>query len=264
MKNSFELVLTCILALWLGGFFFSCKETANKSFEKVFDEPYKKVIGNSQDSFLSYTFVDSVQVLSEINREAFPFNGRFFSSVSWNDKLGGNILIISEKGKYDEGNGRKEIFSYHYVKRDTLYDVLWQMNDFVDGWGCDLDIQFINFFPLISDIDSNGIAETAIFYSLNNRCDAVSFPAKLIVHEGEEKFAIRGIRNQFMCPPEEVNNEFLANDGLPPIKYKNIDTVYSILDSSIINFYSHQWDNFISLENKLKGALPDSLIKTIN
>lgn len=194
MKSSFEQILTCILALWIGGFFLCCQETAKKSHAKVIDD--------SQDNFLSYTLVDSIQVLAEINRVALPFNGRFFWSVSWNDKLGGNILIISEKGEYDEGNGRKEIFAYHYVKRDSLYDVLWQMNDFVDGWGCDLDIQLINYFPLISDIDSNGIAETAIFYSLNNRCDAVSFPAKLIVHEGEDKLAIRGIRGQFLNPPE--------------------------------------------------------------
>jgi hypothetical protein len=264
MKSNLEKISICILAFLIVGFFLSCKETAKKSSEEAFDEPHEKVIDDGQDNFLSYTVVDSVQVLAEINRGALPFNGRFFLSVFWNDKLGGNSLIISEKGKYNEGNGRKEIFSYHYVKRDTLYDVLWQMNDFVDGRGCDLDIQLINFFPIISDVDSNGIAETAIFYSLNNRCDAVSFPAKLIVHEEENMFAIRGIRDQFLSPPEELNNKYRANDGLPPLKYKNLDTGYSILDTSIINFYSHQWDNFISLENKLKGSLPDSLIKTIN
>lgn len=263
MKSSFEQILSCLLALWVGGFFLCCEETTKKIAEEVFDEPHEKVIDEGQGDFLSDTFVDSVRFLTEINRKALPFNGRFFSSVSWNDKLGSNILIISEKGEYDQGNGRKEIFTYHYVKRDTLNAVLWQMNDFVDGWGCDLDIQLIGIFPLISDIDSNGIAETAIFYSLNNRCDAVSFPAKLIVHEGENMFAIRGIRGQFLNPPEELSNKYRANDGLPPLKYKNLDTTYSILDSSIINFYSHQWDSFISLENELKGALPASLIKTI-
>lgn len=256
MKSSVEQILTYLLALWIVGFFLCCEQTAKKIPEEVIDD--------GQDDFLSNTFVDSIQVLAEIDREVLPFNGRFFSSVSWNDKLGGNIIIISEKGKYDDGNGRKEIFAYHYVKRDTLYAVLWQMNDFVDGWGCDLDIQLINIFPLISDIDSNGIAETAIFYSLNNRCDAVSFPAKLIVHEGEDKFAIRGVRGQFLSPPEELNNKYRAKDGLPPLKYKNLDTARSMLDPSIINFYSHQWDTLISLENKLKGALPVGLIKTIN
>jgi hypothetical protein len=264
MKSSFEQILTWILVFWIGGFFLCCRETAKTDSEEAFDEARERVIDDGQDNYLSHIFVDSVQVLAEISRDTLGFNGRFFSAVSWNDRLGGNILVLTEKGKYDEGNGRKEIFAYHYVKRDTLYDVLWQMNDFVDGWGCDLDIQLINFFPLISDIDSNGIAETAIFYSLNNRCDAVSFPAKLIVHQGEDVFAIRGIRDQFLIPPEELNNKYRANDGLPPLRYKNLDAGYSMLDTSIINFYSHQWDNFISLENKLKGALPDSLIKIIN
>jgi hypothetical protein len=264
MKSNFEELLCFTLALLIGVFFLGCKEAANKSAEEAFDGHHEKAIDDGQDNFLSYDFVDSIQVLAEVNREALPFNGRFFWSISWNDKLGGNIFIISEKGKYDEGNGRKEIFAYHYVKRDSLYGLLWQMNDFVDGWGCDLDIQLINFFPLISDIDSNGIAETAIFYSLNNRCDAGSLPAKLIVHEGEDKFAIRGIREQHLNPPEEINNKYRANDGLAPLKYKNLDTAHSVIHPSIINLYSHQWDKFISLENKLQGALPDSLITIIN
>ena len=218
----------------------------------------------SQERYPSYTFVDSIRVLTVINPKILPFNGHFFSAVSWNDKLGRNVLILSEQGNYEDGNGRREVFAYHYVKRDTFYTLLWQMNDFVDGLGCDLKIELIHFFPFISDIDSNGIAETAIFYSLDNRCDAVSFPAKLIIHEGAEKFAIRGIRNQFLEPPEAIRNEYRSNDGLPPIKYKNLDAGNSKMDSSIIHFYSLQWDDFISLENKLEGALPDSLIKTLN
>lgn len=219
---------------------------------------------SDQDSSLSYIAVDSINVLTAINPAVLPFNGRFFSAVSWKDKLGDNTLILSEQGAYDGGNGRREVFAYHYVKRDSVYAILWQMNDFVDGLGCDLNIQLINFFPLISDVDSNGIAETALFYALDNRCDAVSFPANLIVHEGEKKFAIRGIINQFLGPSEEVINAYRAEEGLPPMKYKNVDTGSSKLDSSIITFYSHQWDDFISLENKLEGALPDSLSKTIN
>ena len=264
MKSSFEQILICLLTYLIAGFFWGCEETVKKSANEAFDAAHEKEIDSGQDSSLSYIFVDSVRALTEINPEIFPFNGRFCTSVSWNDKLGGNIFIISEQGKYDKGNGRKEVFAYHYVKRDTSNEMLWQMDDFVDGWGCDLNIQLINIFPLISDIDSNGIAETAIFYSLDNRCDAVPFPAKLIVHEGEEKFSITGIRNQFLGPPEDLNNEYRTNDGLPPMKYKILDRGSSALDSSIINFYSRQWDNFITLENKLNGALPDSLINTMN
>lgn len=253
-----------MLASIIVGFILCCEEPTIKSAEEAFVKPHEKAIDDGQDDFLPYAFVDSVQVLTEVNREALPFNGRFFLSVSWNDKLGGNTFIFSEKGKYDEGNGRKEIFAYHYVKRDTSYGLLWKMNDFVDGWGCDLDIQLINFFPFISDVDSNGIAEIAIFYSLNNRCDAVSLPAKLIVHEGKDKFAIRGIRDQYLNPPEEINNKYRANDGLPPLKYKNLDTAYARLDTSIIHFYTHQWDSFIALENTLQGDLPESLITIIN
>jgi hypothetical protein len=263
MKNSFRPILTYIIPLLIIGVHSSCQETI-KSPKEAIDEPQEKVVGNAQNGISSYDSVDSVYTLEEIDRKALPFNGLFLSALSWNDKLGNNILILSEKGTYDNGNGRKELFAYHYVKRDTSYDVLWQINDFVDGSGCDLSIELIKFFPLISDVDSNGIAETAIFYSLDSRCDAGSFPAKLIIHEGANKVAIRGIRAQFLGPPEEVNNKYRAEMDLPPVKYKNLDTGSSLMDDLIVNYYSHQWDNFISLENKLEGTLPDSLLIRIN
>ena len=65
-------------------------------------------------------------------------------------------------------------------------------------------------------------------------------------------------------PPESIRNQFLAKEGLPPIKYKNIDADSTILNNSIIDFYAQQWDEFIALENQLQGALPDSLIMIIN
>lgn len=264
MKSSFEQIPAGILTLLIGVSLLCCIETVERKDTEAFSESLLKVIDDEQDHFLSNSIVDSVRNVTEINRGILPFDGRLFSSVSWNDKLGGNVLVISESGTYDEGNGRKEIFLYHYLKRDSIYDVLWQMNDFVDGRGCDLDIQIINFFPLISDIDSNGIAESAIFYSMNNRCDAGAFPVNLIVHEGKGKFIITGIRDQYLDPPEELMNEYRAKDGLPPLQYKNIVQGYSKLDTSIINYYSYQWDNFINLENKLEGALPNDLIKIIN
>ena len=263
MKNSFNPIPTCIISLLIIGFSSSCQET-KKSPREIFDESQEKVVGNDQNGISSNNAVDSVYTLEEIDRKTLPFNGHFLSALSWKDKLGNNILVLSEKGAYGNGNGRKELFAYHYVKRDTAYDALWRINDFVDGFGCDLNIEIINFFPLVSDIDSNGIAETAIFYSLDARCDAVSFPAKLIIHEGANKVTIRGIRAQFLGPSEEVNNKYRAEMGLPPEQYKNLDTGSSLMDDLIVKYYSHQWDNFISLENKLEGILPDSLLMRIN
>lgn len=264
MNCSFKKILTSVLALLMGGVLLSCKETTKGSSEEIRNKTFEKENNHSQKNLSAYTIVDSIQTLDEVERKAFPFNGRFLLSRSWNDKLGHNTFIISEKGNYENGKSQKEIFTYHYVQADSVSRILWQMNDFVDGLGCDLNIQLINFFPLVSDIDSNGIAETAIFYSLNNRCDAVAFPAKLIVHEGTDLFKIRGVREQFLNPPEELNNKYQLKAGLPPIKYKKIETNGSKLDTCIVNFYSRQWDEFISLENKLQGGLPNSLIILIN
>lgn len=262
MKNRYKLITSCLLTVLIIGFCSSCQEI-KKSTEDATDESQEEVLGQAQNDVIPTSAVDSIYPLEEVDRRVLPFKGQFLSALSWKDRLGSNILILSGKGTYDEGNGRKELFAYHYVKRDTVYDVLWQINDFVDGDGCDLSIELIQLFPLISDIDSNGIAETAIFYSLNARCDAVSFPAKLIIHEGANKVAIRGIRAQFLGPPEEVNNVYRAEEGLPPLKYKNLDTGSASMNEVIVDYYAQQWDTFIALENQLRGTLPDSLLMRI-
>ena len=256
----FGYLLTCLLA----GLIVRCGETAKADAEKTLEVTHEKSTSIDHESSQLFTFVDSIRVLAEVDPRIFPFSGHFFLSLSWNDKLGCNVLILSEDGEYEEGTGQRELFAYHYIRRGGFYDVLWQMHDSVVGLGCDLNIQLIDFFPLISDVDSNGVAEAAIFYSLDNRCDAVAFPATLIVHEGTGEIAISGMRNQCMGPPENLLNEYRAEDGLPPLKYKNLETGTQSLDSSIINFYSQQWDEFISLENALNGSLPDSLIRVIN
>jgi hypothetical protein len=80
-------------------------------------------------------------------------------------------------------------------------------------------------------------------------------PAKL---QSEE------LERNFWGPPEEVNNQYQAEMGLPSMKYKNLDTSSSRMDDSIVNYYSNQWDDFIALENRLRGYLPDSLLIRID
>lgn len=226
--------------------------------------PQEKTVQTAENLDSSCDTVQSVQTLEMVDREIQPYNGDIVLARSWCDQLGENTLIISEKGEYDHGNGRKEIFGYHYVKRDTSHDLLWQMNDYVDGMGCDLGIELIDFFPLISDIDTDGIAETAIYYSLDARCDAVPYPAKLIIHEGIGKQAIRGIRAQYLGPPQSVNNRYRSEQGLPPMSYKDIDRGSSSMDDRIIEHYSVQWDRFIEVETTTQGALPDSLVRRLD
>lgn len=226
--------------------------------------PRKKTASITEKHISSCDTSDVVQILELVDREALAYNGDLVLARSWCDQLGENTLIISEKGEYDHGNGRKEICAYHYFKRDTSHDLLWQMNDYVDGMGCDLGIELIDFFPLISDIDADGIAETAIYYSLDARCDAVPYPAKLIIHEGADKAAIRGIRAQHLGPPESINNRYRAEQGLPPMSYKDIDRGSSSMDDRIIEHYSAQWGRFIELETTTQGALPDSLVRRLD
>lgn len=261
IKSSKRLFCFVLILLILESFL-ACGDSAPPAADATPSRPAETSPDPLTDHHIDTTSVQSVQTLTTVDRTATPYNGRFVTATGWRDRLGDHILVVSEKGSYADGHGRKELFGYHYTQRDTLYDLLWQMNDYVDGAGCDLNVELIRYLPIVSDVDRNGIAETALFYALDNRCDASAYPAKLIVHEGRSKLAVRGLRAQYLNPPEAILNRYLAEEGLPPLRYKTLDAAAAAMDTTITSHYARRWDDFVRLENEVQGNLPDRMVRS--
>lgn len=128
------------------------------------------------------------------------FKGQFKEGWQWDDKLGKNILITSyvdafgdnQENEFGEEGQTAELHAFHFVKKDTGYMLLWKISDAMKSCPFDLTVTFIKGSTTVTDLDSNGIAETTIQYKLACRSDVSPAYMKLIMHEDTTKYSLRG------------------------------------------------------------------------
>ncbi len=127
------------------------------------------------------------------------YKGKIIKSLNWTDKNGENILVLTEvapflsakrKGGNDDYDA--ELYAYLYLKNEGTYQLLWKVTDFIRQCPLDITTAFQTEALSITDLDSNGIAETWLLYRLACRSDVSPSTMKLIMYEGNKKYAIRG------------------------------------------------------------------------
>ncbi len=146
---------------------------------------------------------DSIKV-SEIGADAIPktitFEGNLTKAVRWRDDLGDNIVVLSESGLHRsdkfrhefEDSSDAELFAHHYTIKPKQTQQVWKMYDFVTDCPVDIVAQFFPKFPIITDLDHNGIAEVWVMYKVDCHGDVSPVTTKLIMYEGNKKYAMRG------------------------------------------------------------------------
>lgn len=131
---------------------------------------------------------------------ALQFRGKLHEAWQWTDKLGENILITSfvaafddkQKNEYGEEGQTAELHAFHFIKKDAAYRILWKISDAEKACSFDITTEFINGSTMVTDLDSNGVAETTIQYKLACRSDVSPAYMKLIMHQDSLKYSLRG------------------------------------------------------------------------
>jgi hypothetical protein len=126
------------------------------------------------------------------------YSGHITKAVTWKDNVGTNYVLTTETGEYkskdQEGEEYKNaaLYVYHYVTKTGSTTLLWKIYDYSKDCPFDVFIKFIDKAFKITDLDKNGIAEVWLMY--NNQCtsDVSPAPTKIIMYEGDKKFAVRG------------------------------------------------------------------------
>jgi hypothetical protein len=181
----------------------------------------------------------NVQYNCAVDSKQTPYHGTLKTAVSWDDKKGKNILIIAERpqyfwndenkaiGKYaedpDDDTEVAELFVWHYVfyPQENKWKILWTLNDFEFGC-CDVEMEYTPWSLRVSDLDSNGIAESIFTYASSGGTGPIDnwWDGKLILHLDTLKYSIKGaLGNQDI----EKNNELIYSknfDQLRPV-FKN-------------------------------------------
>lgn len=140
------------------------------------------------------------------------YKGSIDTAVRYWDKDGEHILIASYYEKDDttelvmekaDGKGDSTsvgssdtrsayLYAYNYLVTGKTAKLLWQMKDFVEECGEDVTAYYLPATFAVTDLDHNGQAEVWLMYKLNCAGDVSPVTMKVIMHQGAQKYAMRG------------------------------------------------------------------------
>jgi len=173
------------------------KESAEKKSEKsIIDRP---------------TFQLAVDYNFKVNKKQTPWQGDLIESAYWTDYRGENIVIISELPQYfweeKKPQYRKlekdlddtevaELFAYHYIYNKKLkkWKAYWVLND-LKFFCCDVYMNYLPGSLKISDLDSNGKAESVFSYysCAGTQALDLNYNGKLILHVDSAKYSLKSM-----------------------------------------------------------------------
>lgn len=168
------------------------------------------------------------------------YDGNVVTGKRWNDKNGENILILTKtnlkekkvrKSGYEETDLECELYGYHYVSSGGSYSLLWKIQDFVKECWFDLTLDFIPGSLSITDINENGVAESTFLYKMACRSDVSPSELKLIMHENEAKYALRG-------------NMLIKIEGFNEGGNYKIDKSFDSAPDGFLDYAKSQWKEY--------------------
>nr|WP_100338587.1 hypothetical protein [Hymenobacter chitinivorans] len=127
--------------------------------------------------------------------------GKLVEAKTWQDRSGENLLLVSRTPELPEPDGpdeaegarRVELYARQYVRRAGAgYELLWKLQDNVGHCPVDIVLGIIPGSTAITDLDKDGQTETMLVYQQACRGDVSADGLKLIMHEGQAKYALRG------------------------------------------------------------------------
>lgn len=160
------------------------------------------------------------------------YKGEIIAMAKWEDKLGANVLFVTEtKEISDGGNLSKELYAYHYTITDKENGLIWKINDFIKDCPVDVTLSYIPKSLSITDLDNNSIAESTFLYRMACKGDVSPDDMKLMMHEGETKYAIRGQMKL------KMNNETYGGE-------MKVDESFNKAPKEFVEYAKERWGKF--------------------
>ncbi|KQO32712.1 hypothetical protein ASF10_21240 [Flavobacterium sp. Leaf82] len=185
-------------------------------------KPEKKEAPEVLENTESNVSKNEALVVNKIDSTQFPktikYEGFIKNAVRWKDKLGDNIVITTETGIYTskkfkheaEDSSDAELFAYHYIISNNEVKQTWKVYDYISDCPVDIVASFVKNTFKVTDLDNNGIAEVWLMYKTVCHGDVSPSNMKIIMYEGNNKYAMRGENKVQVGSDENDKKSFIG------------------------------------------------------
>lgn len=211
----------------------STDSTKKDSTSQTKQDPNNK-LSTSSDSSQKNTSADIKNVSYEPGKlpASVKYDGKIVGGARWEDKNGVNVVIITETEEKTTGDNRsKELFGYQFILDGENAKQVWKINDFIKDCPVDIMLSLIPKSLTVTDINRNGIGESTFLYRMSCKGDVSPDDMKLIMHEGEAKYPIRGSMIQIM-------------EGKKYGGEMKVDAAFDKAPSGFFAYAQEQWKKF--------------------
>lgn len=226
MKNKLIKITTLLFSI--GFFLISCNRNSGND-----NQSETSTAGGTSSGTVSTSANESIEEspieinVKNIDISSLPNNlnykGKITNSVRWKDKMGDNIVITTESGIYkssvkidgmdEEVGDNAEVSAYHFLIQNESPIQLWKMNDYEKDCMFDVEANFVENAFEVTDLNNNGIAETWLMYITACRSDVSPENMKIIMYEGQQKYAMRGNTKVRTSENEYIGGDFIFDEA---------------------------------------------------
>ncbi|TDG35819.1 hypothetical protein EZJ43_10700 [Pedobacter changchengzhani] len=201
-------------------------------------------------AFISLTVFGQAKIVTkklELTKipKGIKYEGQIKTAVSWVDSLGYNIAILTETGiyeskkfKHENDSGDAELFAYHFIVKNHSAVQTWKVYDFISDCPVDIEAKFIRNSFQVTDLNKDGVGEIWVMYKTICHGDVSPCDMKIIMYQGQQKFAIRGQNKVFQGTDDDGTKHYGGGD----YKY---DKTFADGPKEFLEFAKKLWDNNI-------------------
>ncbi len=212
--------------------FISCNSNPKKS--PLISENNDSLANNNTGQSPRHT--GTLFTLNSFNKNDVPMKDIVKSEIvdgaSWTDAEGEHmVILVQTANKMINGKQNQHINAYCYKKDSDAWKQTWQVQDRIEDCEVDATCEFFPGSLTVTDKDKNDVGEVTFLYKLSCKGDVSPDDKKLIMYEGSQKYAIRGVA------VIELDGQRQGGDKKPDPSFTNGA-------KPLLDFANEQWDKF--------------------
>jgi hypothetical protein len=149
---------------------------------------------NAQNE-VPFSRLDSAQFPSGIRNDG----NAITDAITWNDKDGQHLLVMTATGIYNVGDGfmyfvSSKVFGYHYLVKDKKVTPSWRVKGVIEGCADTVvEVKFFKELIRVTDLNNDGFSEVWIpSKTLCGQSQVNSHEIRIEMHQKDKMLVIHG------------------------------------------------------------------------